>query len=141
MGDRKVYLLDDARLDHYWTEIAKLLQEVPLFKDLYDPVDVYSQLKMGHFQAWALSDGEIRAIVVTTINVFPKAKVFQILAVSGSKFLELWDEADATFDWVARDAGCQYIQAVARKGLGRAKKTGEVEGVLISKKLSSMRIQ
>ena len=138
--NRKCYTLDDARIDYYWTEIEKLLREIPVFSDLYEPQDIYNLAKMGQFQIWALSDGEIRAIVVTTINVFPKAKVFQILGVSGERFLDLWDEADATFEWIARDAGCHYIKAIARKGFGRAKKSGEVEGVFISKKLENLRV-
>ncbi len=139
--ESKAYLLDDARLDHYWGEIAPLLEKVPLFRDLYDPQDVYTMAKMGHFQIWALSDGAIRTIMVTQIQSFPKAKVLMILAVVGKKFFELWDSADATLEWVARDSGCSFIHAVGRPGFARKRGSGEIEGVLISKKISQMRTQ
>ncbi len=64
------------------------------------------------------------------------------LLESEARFRKLFeDSADATLEWVARDAGCQFIQALGRKGFRRKRKSGEIEGVLISKKLSSLKVQ
>lgn len=140
--EKKVYLLDSDRLDHYWPEIEGLLASVPGFYDLYTPQWVYGQAKMGAYQIWALSDGAIRGIMITQIAVFPKAKVFDVLAAAGSRMLEFFDEADSTFEWIARDSECEFMRATFRPGLARKMKPrGDTIGVVMTRRLSPMRIQ
>lgn len=139
---RKLYTLDDDRIDRYWEEIEKLLGEVPMFYDLYDPQWVYCQAKMGGLQIWALSDGEIQGIVITQINIFPRAKVFQILAAAGKLMLRFVEESDATFEWIAREAGCEFVQVLARPGLARKLKgRGLWTGIVMTKRIGTERAQ
>ena len=140
--ERKIYVLDDDRIDFYWKDIEKLLRDVPLFWDLYDPQWVYCEAKMGHLQIWALSDGAIKGIVITQICCFPKTNVLQILAEAGKDMLRYFDEKEAMFDWVAREHGCSLIQTVCRPALARKLKgRGVVEGAIFTRRVSAERIQ
>lgn len=140
--ERKTYLLDDERIDLYWGSIEKLLEDVPGLYDLYDARYIYDQAKMGAFQIWALSNGEIEGIVVTQILVYPKTKVFFIHAAAGKGFMKYFEECTALFDWLARDSGCEFIQTLLRPGLARKmKKYGMVEGTILRRRVSFMRAQ
>lgn len=138
--ERQIYSLDNDRIDFYWDDIQKLLEEVPGFYDLYSSEWVLGQAKMGHLQIWALAEGKIESIIITQICVFPKASVLQILAAAGTGTLKYFDEADAIFEWLARDSGCKFIRTVVRPGL--AKKLGGrgiSQGVLLTRRVQAER--
>lgn len=116
---RKVFLLDSDQLDFYWADIAQLMQEVPGFYDFYTPEWLYEAAKKGNLQIWGLSDGQIRAIVVTQILVFPKQKVFEVLAAGGIGLLDFVDEMQDTFNFIAHSAGCATLMGKVRPGLTR----------------------
>jgi hypothetical protein len=116
---KPVYALDPERLDLYWENIVPLLESIPMFAELFSPDWVYMQAKMGHLQLWALADTEVRAIVVTRISIFPRAKVFEIMGIAGSKAYSFVPEMEAMFEWLARDAGCTYFIATTREGVLR----------------------
>lgn len=124
---RPVYALDPERIDLYWENIVPLLESIPIFADLFSPDWVYSEAKMGHLQLWALADTEIRAIVVTRISLFPRAKVFEIMGVAGTRAYKFISEMEAMFEWLARDADCTYFIATTREGVLR--KLRSVPGV------------
>lgn len=139
-ANRKIYSLDEDRIDFYWKDIEKLLETVPGYYDFYTPDWTYMQAKMGHLQIWALGDGRIESIVVTQIQVFPKTKVFTILAAGGVGMLKYFDEAEAIFEWLAADSGCEFIRAVCRPGLARKLRgRGVVEGVLMTRRIKPQR--
>lgn len=116
---KEVYLLDDGRLDYYWPDIAELLTSVPGFSELFTADWAYRQAKMGHLQVWALADDKIRAIVLTQVLVFPRAKVFEILAAGGVGLLDFVSEMEDVFTRIAHNSGCSKIQARCRPGLQR----------------------
>jgi hypothetical protein len=135
-AQRQLYTLDNDRIAFYWEEIKRLLEEVPGFYDLYSPEWVLSQAKMGHLQIWALSNGKIEAIIITQICVYPRAKVFEILAAAGTGTLKYFDEAEATFEWLARDSGCEFVRTVVRPGLAhKLGRRGVSQGVLLSRRV------
>lgn len=138
LAKRRVYALDSERIDLYWENIVPLLESIPIFADLFSPEWVYSQAKMGQLQLWALADSEIRAIVVTRISDFPRAKVFEIMGVAGSKAYSFVPDMEAMFEWLARDAGCTYFVATTREGVVRKLKQIpgiERAGVVLMKKI------
>lgn len=140
--ERKIYALDDDRIDYYWKDIERLLAKVPMLYDFYTSDWLYEHAKMGHLQVWALSDGQIKGIVITQICTFPKANLLQILAAAGDEMLKFVDEQEGMFDWVAREHGCAFVQAVCRPGLARKlKRRGVVSGVILTRPVYPERIQ
>lgn len=140
-SNKQIYLLDQDRIDFYWRDIVGLLYDVPMFWDLYTPEYVYERAKMGHYQVWALSDGAIKGIVISTILDFPKAKIFYILAAAGKDLLKYFDEAEALFEWLSKDSGCDYVQAMMRPGLARKLRgRGTAVGVLLTRAVKHERV-
>lgn len=139
---KKIYALDNDRIDYYWKDIEKLLESVPMLYEFYSPEWLYEHAKMGRLQLWALSDSKIKGIVVTQICTFPKASALQILACAGIEMLKFIDEQEGMFDWVARQNGCSFVQAICRPGLARKLKTrGITTGVILTRAVHSERIQ
>lgn len=116
---KKVYLLDDGRVDFYWAQIEVVLGEIPGFYDYYTSEWAYQQIKMGHLHVWALDDGAIRGIVLSRIAVYPKQKVFDILAIGGVGTLEFFAEMTTTFEKLAVACGCASFSAQVRPGISR----------------------
>jgi len=126
-GKRRVFLIEPDKLDLVWEQVVPLLESIPVYADLYSPEWTLEQAKMGHLQIWALADAKLRAIVVTTISLYPRAKVFEILGMAGQKAYGFVPELEAMFEWLARDAGCTYFRATVREGVVR--KLRDVPGV------------
>lgn len=110
----------EAVIDHYWEDtIWPLLREVPGFLMLYDEAWTYEQIKTGRWQVWAYSDSEIRGIVVTRINVFPRCKVLDVMAMSGNSGIEFMNEFEDIFEFLGQQQGCSYLSLSVRPGLER----------------------
>lgn len=124
---RPIYLLDSDRIDFYWPKIVPLLEIIPIFCELYDPASVYSEAKMGHLQIWALRDTAIRAIVLTRINIYPRAKVFEIIGAAGTGAFKFVPDMEAMFEWIAREQNCTFFRSTVRPGIERKLKS--VDGV------------
>lgn len=125
---KNVYLLDGIQIDYYWGVISEGLKEVPNFYDYYTPEWAYQAAKTGQLQIWALSDGVIRAIVLTHIKALPRRRSFEILAAYGVGLLDFFKEMGDVFERVARQFDCDEISAICRPGLARElKKVFEAE--------------
>jgi len=140
---RKVYMLNMGQVEFYWCNIVKLLEEVPGFYDFYTPEWAHEQIKMGLLHVWALEDGMIRGIVLTRILVFPRQKVFEVMAIAGLNSLEYLDEMDDIFERLARSAGCSTISGLLRPGLARKlrKHKAEVRAVVVFRPVNPERTQ
>lgn len=111
-------VLGDA-LDGLWDEIWKLFCDLPLWSELYDEHTTYESVKKGHLQVWAYSDALLRGIMVTRINVFPKAKVLDVVGLSGLAGIEFLQNLDDVCEHLARQQGCTYLSCAARDGMRR----------------------
>lgn len=116
---KSVYVLQGAQIDFYWEQIKEGFAEVPQFYDFFTPEWVYSEIKMGHYQVWALSDGAIKGIILTQLLVYPKQNVFEILAAFGVDMLDFFSEMQDVFLRFARQNGCDTMTARCRPGLAR----------------------
>lgn len=117
--NRRVFLLNSEQIDHFWPDVQQLLGSCPGYYELYTPEWTYQRAKSGDLQVWALSDGEIKGIVVSQIAVFPVQKVFEVLGAAGSGLLDFFDELEEIFDFIAADCGCGMISARVRPGIER----------------------
>lgn len=116
---KQVYLLDHERVNFYWSQIEELFKEVPGFYDYYTSEWAYQQIKMGHLHVWALDDGAIRGIVLSRIAIYPRQKVFDILAIGGVGTLQFFEEMTETFEKLAVACGCSSFSAQVRPGMSR----------------------
>jgi hypothetical protein len=117
--NKNVFPIVGRQIDFMWELIWPLFREVPGFLDLYDEGWTYKNLKMGHLQIWAYSDTEIRGMVLTRINVFPKCKVLDIMTISGVDGLQFMQELDDVFEVLAEQQGCKFMSSSVRPGFER----------------------
>ena len=92
----------------------------------------------GDFKA--LTDDDIKMIVVSEVTSFPRTKVLQILVwcTKSGRDYQHWMNQFETIENYGRDHGCMAVTAIARKGL--AKKLHQLSGwkeesILLSKDL------
>jgi hypothetical protein len=116
---KEIYLLQGAQIEHYWDDIALALQTVPGFYDFYTSEWAYERAKTGHLQVWALSDGVIRAIVLTQLLTFPVQQVFEIMAATGVQLLSFVEEMQEVFERFAKQNNCNSFSIRARPGMAR----------------------
>lgn len=106
-------------VDLYWELVWAGFRELPGWLHLYDEAWTYEQVKKGHLHVWAYSDTEIRGIMVTRINVFPKCKVLDVVGISGHAGLEFMEDLDSVCENLARQQGCSFLVTTARPGMER----------------------
>lgn len=127
-------MVGDA-VDFHWEWIWGLFKDVPGHVNLYTESYTFQQVKSGHWQVWAYSDSEIRGIMATRVNVFPRAKVLDVIGVSGISGLDFMKNLDDLCESLARQQGCQYLTTLARPGmervLGRKHRAIELYSVLV----------
>lgn len=113
---RNISPITGQMIDVLWDRIWALFREVPGFLLLYDEAWTYNSVKTGHWQVWAYSDSEIRGMVLTRINEFPKCNVLEVMGISGIAGVEFMDDLDALFESLARQQACAYITMTVRPG-------------------------
>lgn len=116
---KSVFLMSKEQIDDHWHNIQILMADCPGYYDYFTPEWTYKAAKSGDIQLWALSDGQIRGIIVTQILVFPAQKAFEIIGAAGIGLLDFFDEMEGVFEFIAKDAGCKTIIARARPGIER----------------------
>lgn len=110
--------VDPAIIDKVWDRCVPFI-ESSFSKNApaYEVSDVKKNLLTNECQLWiAMGRGKIMAAVVTMLTVEPKAKTCVIVHLGGEN-IRLWiNELDAVLTAFARENGCQYVEAVTRKG-------------------------
>jgi hypothetical protein len=83
----------------------------------FQAVDVARAAIDGRFQLWVGMDDEedIKVLLITHINVFPRLKICEVLACVGDDMPDWKDLLCVVEDW-ARENGCARMQPVARPG-------------------------
>lgn len=116
---KRVYLLDQEQVDFYWGDIAVGLKDCPGYYDFYTPEWTYQQIRTGAMSVWALSDGAIRGIVLTRILIYPRKKIFDILAIYGLEMLAFFEEMEDVFMRIAKMSGCEEFSTTVRPGVAK----------------------
>src|SRR4249920_3879240 len=89
---KSIYPLLGPQIDVYWDNIWEGFCSVPGFAQFYTPEYTYSQLKRGEYQVWALSDGQIKGIVLTQMFALPRSNVLEILCIFGVDMMDYFEE-------------------------------------------------
>lgn len=97
----------------------------------YAPEDVLAGLLRGEFQLWLHPLG----IVVTTISVYPQAKVCIILLCAGEQIHKWLPEIETIKAW-ARTHGCSAMRLHGRRGWKKTLGDGWENEVTMTYRLS-----
>lgn len=117
--ERQFGLLSTEQFLHYWPEILPNLKAVPYFLEYCTVEWVLEQTLKGHLQFWALSDGSVRGIIMTRVQVTPAQRVLQLTLAFGNDFEEYIELAETTLFRFAQMMECTRMELIGRKGWRR----------------------
>lgn len=126
----KFFALQSYQIEDFWEQILPFLLDM---KGDWSPDDVKEELIESRAQLWGLMDDQIRAIVVTKLQIEGSVKRCLIWIASGKGFLSHGRSllSEVIEPW-AREHACSYVQAIGRAGWGRVlpdyAETGRVYG-------------
>lgn len=88
-----------------------------------DVADVLSLILSGTFTLWTvIEDGTLVAAATSEIVEYPKCKALRVVTLGGNGLPRWFAAFDRELGREARGHGCSRIEAVGRKGWGRAVK-------------------
>jgi hypothetical protein len=98
--------------------IAKqfLAKSVELAHGAFDLDDIHTLLVNKDAQLWAVHDGEIKAVAVTQIMIYPKQKRLKLFLLGGNDMAKWEKSISDTFDNFAKANGCDGVELYGRKG-------------------------
>lgn len=100
--------------------LARLLRKTG--EPRYFLEDILYKLEASEWQLWIWGDWE--AVIITQINIWPRAKEFNILMLEG-QLNTGWEYGVVALEEVAKDLGCTFITGGGRLGwLRKFKKYG-----------------
>jgi hypothetical protein len=139
--DTVAFLRIDAHLiDSVWSKCKDFLPDsFSPNAPSYDLNDVYDSLVSGETQLWvAVGHGKILAAAVTMITAEPKARTLAVLNVGGKELKSWVNQMDAAFTNFAAQHGCDYIEAVTRKGFHRFLPDFIEDGIVYIKRVGTV---
>lgn len=107
-------------IDDIWPKIVPHLEKGrEYWEDYYELEDILDFLKAGRMQLWVgVSNKEIHIVMLTCINVFPKAKFLHLIYAGGSRLRDVMYYYNNVAKW-ARSHGIVGMQSLSRPGMVR----------------------
>lgn len=129
-GKATVRLPPLEELVERWFAVAPLLKKATDRTRCYEPIDLLRMAMAGQAAIWLCeSDGGIDAALATTLQVYPRRRVLEVMFGGGSNMRAWLKPAIETLDAHARQLGCNQIACAGRAGWARAwggRLTGDV---------------
>lgn len=105
-------------LDLAFWSIAKQYLEpsIKLSRGAFDAEDIYNLIIDKKAQLWGVHDGDLKAVIVTEIIIYPKVKRLRLFLLGGHEMCNWEDMVSDTFDRFAKENGCDGIELLGRQG-------------------------
>lgn len=112
-----------ALIEGLWEKIEPLIQESleesKLYLD-YSTTDIYFFLCSSEMQCWIVEDqGDLVAVLITQILVFPQRKVLEVFAAAGTRMEEWLYMVSDTIWAFAKERHCKGMRVYGRPGWAR----------------------
>lgn len=121
-------LVDPDDLILYTEEIVDAIRVMPHFFEYFTVEWVFEQARKKLLQVWVLGgEGTVDLVILTQINVFPAARVFQVIGAAGRKLETHLDRISDVFDKVAEMHDCSRIEVLGRPGWARKLRSFKAE--------------
>lgn len=132
--------IEPHMIDTVWERCKDYLaQSISKNAPAFDVQDIYSNLLTNECQLWvAVGGGRIMAAATTIITAEPKAKTLAILNLGGEELRSWVKPMDEAFTAFAIENGCQYIEAVTRKGFHRFVPEFIEDGIVFIKRVGTI---
>lgn len=138
-----VKLVEPTELNEYWDTAKDLIALDESWWERFHPSDIYVEIFAKRFQLWLFGDEEeIYACMITEIRVYPQSRVVHILSASAlpdRDALEMLVFADVIEHWAKSQGAEELTIPCGRKGWQRILPDYEFRGVVLRKKLGSIK--
>jgi hypothetical protein len=116
---RALSLLNQEQVAHYWPDILRELRETNMY-EFWTPEQIFERLANGAMQCWALSDSEIRLILLTDVIVYASGvRVLRFVGGVGKRLKEFLPLIVEVFGRITRQLKCDHVEVAGRKGWER----------------------
>lgn len=100
----------------FWPAAKEYLKEAIRLNGCLDADDVLYLIKQEKMQLWGIHDGDLKAVMVTEVGIYPKKKVLHGVLIGGHE-MYLWDEVVVkTLELFAQELGASHIEMTGRRG-------------------------
>lgn len=143
MNNGEAHLLTTTQFDLYWPAISKDMDNIKGSWEIWWTKDaLYQAVMSGWMNVWAIGSADaIHLVAFTQIINYPANRNLRVVLLLGNHLDEYYDMAEAVIEKFALDNGCVYIEANGRHGWRRRLKGVECHGVVLTRKLSTTRVQ
>ena len=112
-------LIPPDRIDEIWALVEPWAIKGADASQKFSADDIYGWLKSGRKQLWVWTEGEVKAIAMTTIMVYAKRKTLFINFVAGKEIRRWVKPCRLILEDFAKANGCQSMELWARPGWRR----------------------
>ena len=102
-------------------EFVPLIEKVLARSDGdYGVKDIFAAIEKRDMQLWSYEDGDVRALAVTQISIYPKRKYCVYVLTASKSFMgrAFWRRMDMNISAWAKHQGCDAMKIIGRKGWG-----------------------
>lgn len=100
----------------FWPIAKEYLKPAIALNGALDDEDVLDLIKQEHMQLWGIHDGDLKAVMVTEVVIYPKLKRLRVVLIGGHE-MYLWNDVVIhTLEQFARELGAKGIEGAGRRG-------------------------
>lgn len=101
----------------FWPVAKQYLEpSIKLSRGAFDADDIYNLILDKRAQLWGVHDGDLKAVIVTEIIIYPKVKRLRLFLLGGHEMINWEDMVADTFDKFAIEHECDGIELLGRRG-------------------------
>lgn len=107
---------DDARL--WWPQVGQWCENALVYAGgMLNLKDIQKAVAERDMQMWLIHEGEeLRAVCITQIHAFPRAKALEVIILGGSGMDRWLQELLDVLEKFAAAHGCKAVNAYGRRG-------------------------
>lgn len=100
----------------FWPVAREYLKESIRLNGALDDEDVLSLIKQEKAQLWGIHDGDLKAVMVTEVIIYPKKKRLNVMLIGGHE-MYLWNDVVVkTLEAFGKSHGAVEIEGAGRRG-------------------------
>lgn len=127
-------MVPPANVGGVWNDVSGLLDRVLSMAGAHTLDSLKTELEAGRSQLWIVHNTRVRAVCVTTINIYPADKVCLIWLCAGEGRNEWIDLISDIEEW-ARGLGCLRTRIQGRPGWERVLSDYSKTNIILEKRL------
>ena len=143
MDKGEAHMLTLVQFEHYWPLISTEMDKVrDVWEIWWTKEAIHDAVMNGYMNVWVVgSEDTIYFTLFTQIVRYPANTILKIVLLVGNSLEKYYDIAEAVLEKFALGQGCSFMETCARDGFKRRIKNASHHGVLLTRKVGTIRVQ